>query len=328
MGAGRRLTGKMRCARALVLGGLVLLAAACETAKTGETTLPDTEAIKDAPEITGDEATQLVRRTERNVKQYEELRLQGQTGSMVAVRRTIAQTVDDNFATFKRVALDEESSVQRNMAIQALGFANEYRDEARDMLVAMLGDDDPWILANAALALSRLKDPETDLSRLITLVGHADKEVRTNAATALMEIYNVQQTPRRLTPQHYAAIDRLVSLLHDKATTRGRRAAVFALANLQHPEVLDHLASALEDSDEMVQIGGLYGIERLGDQRGLEPVLEFMSSTPSAEAASWAKKALVRIAVQGGFTNTPSELDKLGTSAKLWRKWFRAARNK
>ena len=77
-----------------------------------------------------------------------------------------------------------------------------------------------------------------------------------------------------------------------------------------------------------LQIGGLYGIERLGDQRGLEPVLEFMSSTPSAEAASWAKKALVRIAVQGGFTNTPSELDKLGTSAKLWRKWFRAARNK
>jgi HEAT repeat protein len=319
----RRPTCEMRYA----LWGLLLLAAACETQKTGETTLPDTEAIKDAPELSGDEATQLVRRTERNVKHYEELRLQGQTGSMVAVRRTIARTVDENFPAFREVALDTSTSVQRNMAIQALGFANEYRADARDLLVGTLGDEDPWILANAALALSRLKDPETDLSRLITLVGHADKEVRTSAATALMEIYNVRQTPRKLTPQHYAAIDRLVSLLHDKATTRGRRAAVFALANLQHPETLDHLASALEDSDEMVQIGGLYGIERLGDQRALEPVLEFLAKTPSAEAASWAKKALVRIAVQGGFTNTPSELDKLGTSAKLWRRWFRAARN-
>lgn len=323
MAAGRRPTDKMR----LALWGLVLAVAACEAPKNGKTTLPDTETIKDASELTGDEATQLVRRTERNVKHFEELRLQGQTGPMVAVRRTIARTVDENFPTFQRVALDKSSAVQRNMAIQALGFAAEYRSQARDLLVSLLEEEDPWILANAALALSLLKDRDTDLSRLITLVGHADKEVRTSAATALMEIYNVQQTPRQLTPQHYAAIDRLVSLLHDKATTRGRRAAVFALANLQHPETLDHLASALQDSDEMVQIGGLYGIERLGDQRALEPVLEFLSSTASDEAASWAKKALVRIAVQGGFTNTPSELDKLGTSAKLWRRWFRAARN-
>lgn len=324
MRARRRLTGKMRCA----FLGLLLLAAACETQKTGETTLPDTEAIKDAPELTGDEATQLVRRTERNVAHFEELRLQGQTGSMVAVQRTIGRTVDENFQTFQITAQSSDVAVQRNMAVQALGFAVEYRAKARDLLIGMLDEDDPWILANAALSLSRLKDPETDVTRLITLVGHGDKEVRTNAATALMEIFNVQQTPRQLTPQHYAAIDRLVSLLHDKATTRGRRAAVFALANLQHPETLDHLESALEDSDELVQIGGLYGIERLGDQRALEAVLEFMSDTSSAEAASWAKKAAVRIAVQGGFTNTPSELDKLGTSGKLWRKWFRAARNK
>jgi len=324
MDAQRRPTSKMRCA----LWGLLLLAAACETSKTGDTTLLDTEAIKDAPEVTGDEDTRLVRRTERNVKNFEELRLQGQTGSMVAVRRTIGRTVDENFPTFQRIALDKSGAVQRNMAIQAIGFAIEYRVKARDLLLSLLDEDDPWILANAALSLSVLKDSETDVSRLITLVGHADKEVRTSAATALMEIYNVQQTPRQLTPQHYAAIDRLISLLHDKSTTRGRRAAVFALANLQHPETLDHLASALEDSDELVQIGGLYGIERLGDQRALEPVFEFMSTTPSAEAASWAKKALVRIAVQGGFTKTPSELDKLGTSSKLWRRWFRAARNK
>ncbi|MHC4819711.1 MAG: HEAT repeat domain-containing protein, partial [Planctomycetota bacterium] len=189
MAAQRRPTSKMRCA----LWGLLLLAAACETSKTGETTLPDTETMKDAPEVTGDEATKLVRRTERNVKHFEELRLQGQTGPMVAVRRTIGRTVDENFPTFQRIALDKKGSIQRNMAIQAIGFAIEYRVQARDLLLGMLEEEDPWILANAALSLSVLRDPETDVSRLITLVGHADKEVRTNAATALMEIYNVQQ---------------------------------------------------------------------------------------------------------------------------------------
>ncbi|MHC4670204.1 MAG: HEAT repeat domain-containing protein [Planctomycetota bacterium] len=256
----------MRCA----LLGLALLAGACSGPRKGETKLPDSEVMKDTPELTDDEAAQLMRRTERNVKLYEDLRLQGQTQKMVALHRTIGRTVDDNFATFRGVALQGKLAVKRNMAVKCLGFAVAERAKARDTLVQLLEEEDPFLLANASLALSILRDKETDLTRLIRLLGHADKEVRTNAATALMEIFNVKETPRRLTPQHYAAIDSLVSLLNDPATTRGRRAAVFALANLRHPETLDHLISALQDSDELVQIGGLYGIELLGDQRALE----------------------------------------------------------
>ena len=86
--------------------------------------------------------------------------------------------------------------------------------------------------------------------------------------------------------------------------------------------------SALDDADAVVQIGGLMGIERLGDARALEPLFEYLDGSPSDEAASWAVNALKTIAVQNGFAQTRSELESLGTSARQWRKWFRAQRAK
>ena len=78
----------------------------------------------------------------------------------------------------------------------------------------------------------------------------------------------------------------------------------------------------------MVQIGGLYGMDLLGDARALDALFEFLDKGPTSQAGSWAKKALSTIAVQNGFAETPSELEDLGTSGRMWRKWFRAARNK
>jgi HEAT repeat protein len=160
------------------------------------------------------------------------------------------------------------------------------------------------------------------------MISHGDPEVRTSAANAIAEIWGVSATPRELTPQHYAAIDRLVALLHDPATTRGRRAAALGLANLHHPAVLDHLIAALEDEDREVQIIALIGIDRLGDPRALDALFEFLDSGPAEEAATWAVHALETIAVENRFAQTRSELESLGTSGKQWRKWFRAQRSK
>jgi len=318
---------------ALLVAGW-LLPGACSSSTTagdGADVVVRHEAkVKEALEMQGDEAGQLIRRTHQNVRRYEELRIEGQTQAMAAMRQTIGRTVDEDFDVFRAQALDAGSLTLRNWAVACIGFAIEKRAAARKLLESLLTapDQPPWVLANACLALRVLRDPETDLTVLIPFIGNADPEVRTNAATALGELWGGMQTPRELTPQHYAAIDRLVSLLHDPATTRGRRAAVIALANLRHPDVLDHLVSALQDPDPVVQIGGLMGIERLGDARALDPLFEYLEGSPSDEAASWAVNALKAIAVQNGFTQTPSELDSLGTSGRQWRKWFRAQRTK
>jgi len=319
--------GRMR--RALFVTAL-LLAGCASDKKEPSLTVPYEDKVKEALDEGGNEQGQLVRRTYMNVRRYEELRVEMQEQPMAAMRRTIARSVDDDFDVFKRYALDKTSATLRNWAVGCLGFAIEKRAEARKLLESLLVDEDspPWVLANACQALSVLKDKDTNLNLVIRLVGHGDPEVRTSAATAIKEIWLVTPTPRELTPEYFAAIDRLVNLLHDDATIRGRRAAVWAFANLHHPAVLDHLISALNDPDDEVQIGGLRGIEMLGDPRALDALFTYLDGSPQEGPASFAVRALQQIAVQNGFAQTKSELESLGTSGKAWRKWYKAQRAK
>ncbi len=322
-----------RCTARGVLGMLVLvLLTACQTNKTtgqGDTAATlKVEAARDAPLLEGDEVGRLLRSTERNVRHFFELRLQGKTEVMVTLRRTLGRTVDQNFATFRDVALNGEFLLHRNTAVKCIGFAIRKRKEAQSVLLKLYEDKDITIVQNAAYAVGLLQDPETDLTPIVALMGRGDVNVRTNAASSLGALFLIKPTPRELPPQYWSAIDRLVALLHDKTSIRGRRAAAWALANLRHPDVLEHLLGALQDSDETVQIGGLHGLERLGDQRALDPVIEYLRGGPTTQGASWARKVLIRIAVQGGFAKIPSELDELGTDPKSWTEWFRAARMK
>jgi HEAT repeat protein len=313
----------------VLLAAAALLPLACNTPeKEPDIVVPYEDQVKEALEHEGNEEGQVIRRTYQNVRRYEELRIDMQEQAMSALRRTIARSVDDDFETFKKYALDQQSATLRNWAIACLGFAIEKRVEARKLVESLLVDETtaPWLLANACQALAVLRDKDTDLTLVIRLVSHGNPEVRTSAATAIKEIWFVTQTPRDLTPQHYAAIDRLVSLLHDDATTRGRRAAVWALAYLRHPGVLEHLLGALNDPDAEVQIGALRGIEFLGDARAIEPLCEYLNGNPQDGPASFAVRALQQIAVQNGFAQTKSELESLGTSGKAWRKWFKSER--
>jgi hypothetical protein len=318
--------GKMRRA----LGAMALLLGACSSPEKADIVVPYEDQVKAALEQEGNEEGQLIRRTRQNVRRYDELRIEMQEQPMAAMRRTIGQAVDEHFDVFVRHARDRQSSTLRTWSITCLGFAIEKRTAARELLQSFLTDPDapPWDLANACQALSVLHDKDTDLSLVIPLVGHGDPEVRACAGTAIRDIWRVSVPPRELTPQHYAAIDRLVALLHDDATIRGRRAAAWALAYLHHPAVLDHLVSALEDDDAEVQVGGLRGIEMLGDARAIEPLCEYLDGGPAEGPASFAERALQQIAVQNGFAMTKSELESLGANGKAWRKWFRAQRSK
>jgi HEAT repeat protein len=317
--------------RFLILG-CALMATACQGPDKKEedrtSKAVHNDVALDQPELFGDEASRLLRSTEKNVRQYRELLLQGQTRAAVAMRKTVGDTVDREFPTFERIATEGELLIQRNQAVKCLGFARLMRKPAREVLVGLFEDREPVIVSNAVLGLGILRDPATDLTPIVALLAHPDLEVRTNAASALKELFLIKETPRELNAQYITALDRLVGLLHEKRAVRARRAAAGAIANMHHPATLDHLVSALSDSDEMVQIGGLHGIELLGDQRAIEPLLEYLRSGPTREGESWARKALVKIAVQGGFAKTESELDALGTSPREWENWFRAARNR
>lgn len=316
----------MSCMRIVLLGLLVLTG--CRSSEPTITTLIRTETTRQAEGLPTDKPTSLVRAAARNVDSFIELRRQGKTQQMQAVHSIIAQSVDTNFDTFRQVALEADLSAVRNMATKCLGFAIKKRREARDTLVVLCLDRDQWIVANAVLGLGTLLDKETDLAPIITLLGSGAVAIRTNAATALIGLFRVMKTPRQLTPQYFTAIERLVTLLHDRTSTRSRRAAAWALANIRHPTTLPHLVSALKDDDEQVQMGGLRGLEVLGDQRALEPLLRFLEASPTPEASSWVVLALKTIAVQAGLADTKAEMDDLRDSPRKWREYLRNARMK
>ncbi|MDH3591441.1 MAG: hypothetical protein OER88_06160 [Planctomycetota bacterium] len=304
-----------------VLGAV--LPACSSTPRESETTAPfSPEAQQDGPEFSTDEGIRLIRSTERNVKHHSELMLQGKTQQMVALRRAVGRTVDDNFQTFEDTALKSEWVIHRNMAVKCIGFAVEERERAFQVLAQIAAEEDVTLVNNAALGMGMLRDKNIDLTILIKLLAHGNVDVKTSAATSIREIWLLQETPRELTPEHWTTIDRLLGLLHERRFARARRAAIWAFANLRHPDVLDHLVSALKDEDEYVQIGGLVGLERLGDQRGLEPILVYLEEGPTTSGVSYARKALVAIAVQAGFAKTPSECDVLGDNPRTWRQWI------
>ena len=287
-----------------------------------------TGAMEDQQAVVMDDDTRMVRNTSESVKRYEELRLQGLTRAMLALRSTIARTVDDNFDVFRDMALDGKLQIHRNMAVRCLGFASERREDAREALIQIASnrEEKTFMVANAALGLGILHDPETPLEPIVALMGSGDSSIRTNAAQALSEIVKIKKTPRELTPQYLAAIDRCATMLYDKYNRNGRRAAVYALANMRHPYNLEHLMAALGDDDEDVQIGGLFGIDLLGDQRAIEALLEYLRDGPTTAGITWAVKALKTIALQSGLAKSPAELQDLDDSARKWDEFFRGAR--
>jgi len=326
--ARRRLTDGMRTVSLSLCMAAALLAPGCKSRKQPVTTSIERISVNLPPEVAERESTKIVRRVNRNIDLWQELLLQGKPSQAHGLRLSIAREVDENFPVFESVAREGEFTQLRNLAVKGVAFASAQRAAARALLDLLLGDPQITIVQNAALALGILGDPDTDLGKLIALAGHGDVEVRTNAASSLGKLFRLKEIPRELTQEYRVALDRLGGLMLEQTSARARRAAVVALANLHHPDALPLLVNALEDDDVQVQIAGLFGLRDLADQRALEPVLQYLRGNPSEAGASWAVEALVRIALEGGFTKEPAELESLGANAGAWKSWFEKARTR
>ncbi|MGQ0614853.1 MAG: HEAT repeat domain-containing protein [Planctomycetaceae bacterium] len=324
--AHRRLTDGMRRVALSLCLAAALLVPGCKSGKKPVTTSVERISVKLPPEVAERESTKIVRRVNRNIDLWQELLLQGKPSQAHGLRLSIAREVDENFPVFESVAREGEFTQLRNLAVKGVAFASAKRADARALLDHLLGDPQITILQNAALGHGILGDPDTDLSKLIALAGHGDVEVRTNAASSLGKLFRLKEIPRELSQEYRIAIDRLGGLMLEQTSVRARRAAVVALANLHHPETLPLLVNSLEDEDVQVQISGLFGLKELADQRALDPVLQYLRGNPSEAGASWAAEVLVRIALEGGFTQDASELEALGTNPGAWKSWFDTAR--
>ena len=89
----------MSCMRIVLLGLLALTG--CRSSEPTSTAIIRTETMKQAEELPTDKPTSLVRATDRNVRTFGELRLQGKTQQAQAVHNAIADSVDRNLDTFQ-----------------------------------------------------------------------------------------------------------------------------------------------------------------------------------------------------------------------------------
>jgi len=280
--------------------------------------------------LTDKDSTKLVRATNRNIENWHDLVfIQGSTLAGQALRRNIQQTVDEKFETFADVATNGELAQLRIMAVRGIAFSFEHRDEGRDILLRLMQNESPTMIANAALGLGMLKSRKTseiDLATLITLLQHKDRGVRTNAADALGELFRITDTPRELTSMYREAIDRLTVIGKDPASVYGRRAASAALGNLHHPACFDALVSMLTDEDLQVQIGVLDALRKLKDTRALEYVLKYLADNSTSPGGSHAEKTLEGICISAGLMKDARDATDLGDSARRWRQYIDAAR--
>lgn len=121
-------------------------------------------------------------------------------------------------------------------------------------LVEALGDKDPKIVWDAALALGDLKDPRAgDL--LLEALGKPAS--RLGAIRALGFTSNLR------------ALEPLIAALQDN-DANVRRSAAFVLPMLPDPRVVEPLAAALEDADHDVRWGAASGLAMLKDPRGID----------------------------------------------------------
>ena len=98
------------------LGGLFASACASSDAtKSDEVTNIVTVGVgaeEDQPALGGSDVAKRVRNTAESVKRYEELKLQGNSRAMIALRTTIARTVDEDFNDYRDMALTLDSLVR------------------------------------------------------------------------------------------------------------------------------------------------------------------------------------------------------------------------
>ena len=132
--------------------------------------------------------------------------------------------------------------------------------EAVPQLIDMLDDQDAFARQAAAMALGHLGDPRA-VEPLIAALRDGPPDIRFQVIPSLVEL------------QDRRAVAPIVEALED-IDVEVRANAAAALGDLKAHENVSALAPLLKDPVETVRFEAAYALSRLGDDRGLETLLQ------------------------------------------------------
>lgn len=151
-------------------------------------------------------------------------------------------------------------------------------EEAIEPLAEATRSQDPYVVQNAAMALSQIGDPSTPLPPLIALLERSEVEIRSNAALALAHV---------LTPENSSlAIDSLLSAMNDP-DPKVRLHATSAIKASRHPAGVGSVAKLLNDNYELIAMNAAATLAEIGDEQScgylIARLKKVLGQTPSGD---------------------------------------------
>ena len=175
------------------------------------------------------------------------------------IARALAAMKRNDLLALTDLLMGLRSGEARSGVALALGLKGDPR--ALGLLQAFLMDDEPLVRSSAAGALGELASPETG-ALLLPFLEDPDARVRAATVASLGRC----QDPELANP--------LVPLLDDPDVAVGRQAAL-AIGQLGHPTGITHVQRFhARVSDAISQAAAAIGLALLGDQTGLETILQ------------------------------------------------------
>ena len=175
------------------------------------------------------------------------------------IARALAGMKRNDLLALTDLLMGLRSGEARAGVASALGLKGDPR--ALGLLRAFLMDDEPLVRANAANAIGELASPETG-GLLLPFLEDPDARVRAATVASLGRC------------QDGELANPLVPLLDDPDVAVGRQAAL-AIGQLGHPTGITHVQRFhARVSDPISQAAASIGLALLGDQTGLETILE------------------------------------------------------
>ncbi|GGN51537.1 HEAT repeat protein [Actinoplanes campanulatus] len=161
-----------------------------------------------------------------------------------------------------------------------------FREGSLALLLTMVRDEpDPDVLYSITTGFGHIGD-ERSLAPLIRLHAHPDAEVRFGVVFGLLRRPNT------------AALDTLITLSADE-DAKVRDWATFGLARQtdeDFPRLRDALADRLNDDDIDARSEAVHGLAARGDERAMQPLLEFLESSPESSDPGLVSEALYALA--------------------------------
>ena len=193
------------------------------------------------------------------------------------------------------LAATQPDYVRKEMA-RALGEIGTVTDELAaqaDVITTHLGDEDPFVALEMAIALCKMDDDRGD-SLLSVVLGSDDPKISQRVGNGLLEAgYHAvpflvgarsqgDQMLRERANQILAQIrDDLVDALKDKKRDV-RRESARALGDIGDKEAIEPLAGALkEDGDSLVRLWAATSLSKMNDRRGISYLFDALGSNDS-----------------------------------------------